>query len=180
MKRFTTKKLVLGALFAALTCICTMVITIPTPTGGYVHAGDCFVILSGILLGSLSGGLSAGIGSMFADLFLGYTAYAPGTFLIKFMAAFLAAGIYRQAQRISSTHKMRLFPILSAGIISSIVVIAGYFLYDWFLTGNTLTAAISSIFGNSMQGLTSIVLSALFYLVIPKNIWRMLNSREDS
>ena len=32
-----TKKLVIGALMAALTCIATMIIKIPTPTLGYIH-----------------------------------------------------------------------------------------------------------------------------------------------
>ena len=36
-----TKKLVMAALFAALTYVATSVIKIPTPgTGGYIHPGD--------------------------------------------------------------------------------------------------------------------------------------------
>ena len=41
------KKLILAALFAALSCVATMSIRIPTPgTGGYIHPGDAIVILS--------------------------------------------------------------------------------------------------------------------------------------
>lgn len=65
----STKKLVIGALMAALTCIATMIIKIPTPTLGYIHLGDGLVLLCGIVLGPLGGALSAGIGSMFADIF---------------------------------------------------------------------------------------------------------------
>ena len=40
-----TKKIILAALFAALTCAATMSIRIPTPgTGGYIHPGDAIVI----------------------------------------------------------------------------------------------------------------------------------------
>ena len=40
------------ALFAALACVATMSIRIPTPgTGGYIHPGDAIVILAGIILG---------------------------------------------------------------------------------------------------------------------------------
>ena len=67
----STKKLVIGALMAALTCIATMIIKIPTPTLGYIHLGDGLVLLCGIVLGPLGGALSAGIGSMFADIFSG-------------------------------------------------------------------------------------------------------------
>lgn len=47
----TVKKLVFAALFAALCCVATMVIRIPTPIGGYIHAGDAVVLLAGFLLG---------------------------------------------------------------------------------------------------------------------------------
>ena len=44
------KKLILTALFAALACIATMIMKIPTPgTGGYIHVGDAIVILSGVV-----------------------------------------------------------------------------------------------------------------------------------
>ncbi|MBO5489614.1 MAG: ECF transporter S component, partial [Eubacterium sp.] len=78
------QKIALTALFAALTCVATMVIRIPVPaTGGYLNLGDGFVILCGILLGPAYGFLAAGIGSGLADLLAGYTQYVPGTFLIK-------------------------------------------------------------------------------------------------
>ena len=40
------KKLVLAAMFAALSCVATMVIQIPSPMSGYVNLGDCFVLLA--------------------------------------------------------------------------------------------------------------------------------------
>ena len=40
----TLKKLVMAALFAALACVATMSIKIPTPgTSGYIHPGDAIV-----------------------------------------------------------------------------------------------------------------------------------------
>ena len=49
-ERFSTKKLVLSALFAALACVATMSIRIPTPgTGGYIHPGDAIVILLSLI-----------------------------------------------------------------------------------------------------------------------------------
>ena len=40
------QKLILAAMFAALSCVATMMIQIPAPTG-YVNLGDAFVILAG-------------------------------------------------------------------------------------------------------------------------------------
>ena len=49
--------MVFAALFAALACVATMSLHIPTPgTGGYIHPGDAIVVLSGILLGPVYGG----------------------------------------------------------------------------------------------------------------------------
>ena len=59
MKDNTIKKLVFAALFAALSCAATMVIRIPTPIGGYIHAGDAVVLLSAFLLGPWWGAAAA-------------------------------------------------------------------------------------------------------------------------
>ena len=44
----------LTALFAALTCVATMVLVIPAPTGGYVNPGDAVVVLVSEETGSIS------------------------------------------------------------------------------------------------------------------------------
>ena len=75
------QKLVTAALLAAMTCVATMIIKIPTPTFGYIHPGDGFVLLCGVVLGPLPGALAAGIGSMFSDIFSGYVTWAPATSL---------------------------------------------------------------------------------------------------
>lgn len=50
------RKIIMSALFAALACVATMIIKIPTPgTSGYIHPGDAIVILSGAILGPVWG-----------------------------------------------------------------------------------------------------------------------------
>ena len=94
----TTRKLVYAALFAALTCVMTMIVKIPVPaTGGYVNLGDCVVLLAGWVLGPMDGGAAAGLGSMLADLVSGYPLYAPGTFVIKACMAVCAWAVFRAA-----------------------------------------------------------------------------------
>ena len=63
------KKLVTAALLAAMTCVATMIIKIPTPTFGYIHPGDGFVLLCGVVLGSLPGAAHPGR----------FRRYPPGT-----------------------------------------------------------------------------------------------------
>lgn len=89
------KKLVLAAMFAALSSVATMVIQIPSPMSGYVNLGDCFVLLGGVVLGPVWGFLAGGVGSMLADVILGYAHYAPGTFLIKGLMALAVVLIFK-------------------------------------------------------------------------------------
>lgn len=72
----TLKKLVMAALFAALACVATMSIKIPTPgTSGYIHPGDAIVILAGVFSDLHGDSLAGGIGSAMADLLGGYFVY---------------------------------------------------------------------------------------------------------
>lgn len=149
-------KLVTAALMAAMTCVVTMFlqITIPYGNGGYIHPGDAFVLLSGIILGPLYGGLAGGIGSMMADLLSGYAQYAPATFIIKALAALLAAYSFRHLRKNS---------VILAGILSGIIVTAGYFLYDFILTGNFA----SSIVGAPFNVLQNIMGIGIAFILLP-------------
>ena len=85
-----TRKLVIAALLAALTCVATMIVKIPSPMKGYLNLGDCVVLLSGWILSPGYGFLAAGLGSALADLLSGYVTYAPATFVIKGLMALVA------------------------------------------------------------------------------------------
>ena len=65
-----TKKLVVAALFAALTFTATFFIQFKLPNG-YLNPGDAVVLLGGRILGPLYGGLAAAMGSMLADVISG-------------------------------------------------------------------------------------------------------------
>ena len=42
-----TRMVVMAAAFAALACVATMVVKVPSPTGGYMNRGDTVVLLGG-------------------------------------------------------------------------------------------------------------------------------------
>ncbi len=154
-----TSKLIMASLMAAMTCIATMVISIPTPTNGYIHLGDGLVLLCGIILGPVYGGLAGGIGSMLSDLLLGYTYYALPTFLIKALAAIAGGFIYLKISKLSFC-KNYLVPLISAGITGGIIVTCGYFLVEAVFFGYGIAAA-ASIPGNLLQNLFGILVSVL-------------------
>lgn len=84
MKENMSYKIAFTGMMIALVFLGTFTIKIPTPlTSGYIHLGDAFVLLSGLLLGPLFGAIAAGIGSSLADIFGGYVPWAIPTFIIK-------------------------------------------------------------------------------------------------
>lgn len=159
MKSKDLKKLVTAAALAALTCIATMVIPIPSPTGGYIHPGDAFVLLSGIILGPIYGSLAAGIGSMFADILLGYTQFAVATLIIKGLAALIGGLAYKH---------VKIKPVVIAGILGGIVVTLGYLIFESFIMGNGLAATIVGVPSNIVQNIFGIVLSSLLLPLLLK------------
>lgn len=158
-------KLVTASLMAAMTCITTMVIAVPSPSGGYAHPGDGFVMLCGIILGPLYGGLAAGIGSMLADLLLGYSSYALATFLIKCLAAVISASVYRLLHHKLTKHFL---PVLIGGILGGAVVTGGYLLYESVLLGLGFTTALLNVPLNLVQNVFGIMVSLLLFPLLMK------------
>lgn len=150
-----TMRIVLAGLFAALTCVATMIIRIPT-FKGYVHIGDCMVIASGVILGPVVGGLAAGIGSMLADLLGGYYVFSVATFVIKFGAAFGAGIVFSAFWKVFK--KYSLPGTVLAGLASEVIVVLGYFVFEIFYEG--FAAAVAEILPNCVQGVTGLILAA--------------------
>lgn len=146
-RRFTLKKMVLAALFTALTCIATMLIQIQMPaTQGYVNIGDCFVLLGAWVLGPYFGAFAGGVGSALADLLAGYMHYVPATLLIKALMALIAGLVYRQLAK-----KHAYLGQLIGGAAAELWMVLGYFVYAWLILDKGLAAA-TSIPGNLLQG----------------------------
>lgn len=131
MKKSVTFNLVLTALFAALACACTLVISIPMPTGGYVNIGDAIVYIAAIVVGPFYGGAAGAIGACIADIILGYAFYAPATFIIKGIEGIVCGIMYFAVLPKAKPFVRRLVSMLAAGIVMSI----GYFLFDWAIVG---------------------------------------------
>ena len=133
------KKIIISALFAALTFCATFVVKIPTPTGGYVHLGDSIVLLSGWLLGPVFGTLAAALGSALSDLLGGYPTYILPTFIIKGLMALIENLLGYLAYRILTSRYIKsygchfikpLYHIHIAAVIR-VIVAHSYFLPDY-------------------------------------------------
>lgn len=159
-------KLCVSGMFAALVCVATIIIRVPTPYGGYWHFGDCFVLIAAWVLGPWYGGAAAGIGSMFADLFAGVAYYMPGTFVIKGAMAVLAAFTARAF--LKKKDSLGLFGYIAGGIDAEALMIGGYFVYKWFLLGRGYAAAAASVPTNFLQGAFGLVAGVVIMQAISK------------
>lgn len=163
-----TNKLVLAALMAAMTCIATMIVKVPSPTGGFIHLGDGLVLLSGILLGPVYGAAAAGIGSMFADIFMGYVGFAPATVIIKALAAVVGYLIFHTLTRVMIAYKFHVPSLILAGIGGGIVVTGGYFIFEAFILGLSIGAGAQGIPFNLVQNTFGVLVSTLLFPVLTK------------
>lgn len=156
MKRNSTLKIVVTAMFTALICVATMLIHIPTPgTGGYVNLGDGVLLTGAFLMPTGLGVAAAAIGSMLADLLSGYMLYAPGTLVVKGLTALIAAGLLRAAftQRLSPAPRR-----LIAAVVAEIFMALGYLFFEsTFLSYGA--GALASVPANLLQGAVGVAIA---------------------
>ena len=87
----TITTIVYTALSIAMVALATMAIKIPSVRGGYINFGDILIFIVAIFFGKKTGFLAGGLGSALSDIILGYSIYAPATFLIKGLEGLTAA-----------------------------------------------------------------------------------------
>lgn len=152
------QKLILTALLMALCLVMTLAVQIPILGGGYIHPGDGFVLLSGVILGPGFGFLAAGIGSALADITLAFTAFAPATFIIKGLMA-LIVGLWPRQKPIY---------LLIGFIIAEALMVLGYFLYEWLIIFGNYQTALAGVPWNLTQAAGGVVIGFLLYLALSK------------
>lgn len=158
-----TKKIVMAALMAALACVATMIIKIPSPLKGYLNLGDCIVLVSGWMLSPIYGFLAAGLGSALADVFSGYVTYAPATFVIKGVMALVAFYGFKLLHNKLGDLPSRIV----SGIVAEIVMILGYFVFEGFLYGFIPSAV--NIPANGVQGIAGLIIGVILMKVFEKS-----------
>ena len=160
--RSKTKQIVLASLMAALVCVATMIIKIPSPMKGYLNLGDCIVLVAGWILSPGYGFLAAGLGSALADLFSGYVMYAPATFVIKGLMALIAF----VCVKLIRTKIGKLPAQLIGAVLAEIVMVMGYFVFEGVLYG--FAPSLVNIPANAVQGVAGIVIGMILIKVLEK------------
>lgn len=170
MKENSKNKLIrlcIAAMFAALICVATMLIQIPTPVGGYVNFGDCFILVAAWVLGPAYGFAAGGIGSALADLFSGYYQYVPITFVVKGLIALAAALIAGAVTKKLGAKYMLLGHALGA-FAGEVIMVLGYYLCESTVLGYGFAGAFAGVLGNTIQGVFGCVLGVVLAFVLAK------------
>ena len=157
-----TQKIVMASLLAALCCVATMIIKIPSPLKGYLNLGDCVVLLSGWLLTPAYGFAAAGIGSALADIFSGYIVYAPATFVVKGIMALIAHFCFRCMYNKLGNTPSRII----GGALAEIEMILGYFIFEGFMYG--FMPSIVNVPANAVQGVAGLVIGIILVKIFDK------------
>lgn len=153
----------MAALLAALTCVATMIIKIPSPLKGYINLGDCVVLLAGWMLSPTYGFLAAGLGSALADMFSGYVTYVPATFVIKGLMALIAFYGFKLLHSKLGNISSRII----SGIVAEVVMVAGYFIFEGFLYG--FGPSLVNIPANVIQGIAGLIIGTILVKVFEKS-----------
>ena len=147
---------------AALVCVATMIIKIPSPMKGYLNIGDCVVLLCGWLLAPGYGFLAAGLGSALADLFSGYIVYAPATFLIKGGMALIAFLCFKlMSKRIG-----KLSSQIIGALLAETFMVMGYYVFEGVMYGFVPSAV--NIPANAVQGAAGMLLGIILVKVFER------------
>lgn len=158
-----TQKIVTASMLAALCCVATMIVKIPSPLKGYLNLGDCVVLLSGWLLSPAYGFAAAGIGSALADVFSGYVVYAPATFLIKGVMAVVAYLCFKVMRNNFGKTPSRII----GGVFAEVVMVAGYFVFEGFMYG--FAPSVVNIPANGIQGIAGLIIGLILVKLFEKS-----------
>lgn len=151
----------------ALTFVATAFINIRLPimaNGGLVHLGNVPLFLSAILFGKKTGAMAGAFGMGLFDLFSGWTAWAPFTFIIVGIMGYVVGRI---------TEKKTTVWYILAIIAALLIKIIGYYIAEMILYKNWV-APLMSIPGNIIQVVVAGVIVVPTAVALRKTLIRQI------
>lgn len=121
-----TRSLSFLALFIAFTAVATY-LHIPGPSSSYFNLGEVAIYTIALTFGAKAGGIAGGVGSALIDIILGYSIWAPFTFVIKGVEGLIVGKIASQNK--NKKFDRKIFAIILGGNF----MILGYALAKAFL-----------------------------------------------
>ena len=163
-KKCKVLDLVQVALMAAIVCVVTSTIKLPTQIG-YTHLGDSMVFLAAILLGKKKGFISAALGMFLADVLGGYFVWAGFSFVIKGLMAYITGYFAYKDAKEGKDIKKNIIGCIVASIWMVIayyfanIIITRYILVKTASLSQSRIIALSEIPGNIIEVLIGMALA---------------------
>jgi uncharacterized membrane protein len=153
-----TVNLTLAAVFTALVFIVTSQIPpIPIPaTSGYFNVGETIIYIAALLFGPMVGALSGGIGAMLADMYLGFSVFAPGTLVIKGAEGAIIGLLNLQLRKYLPNATVCAVVSVTVG---GLEMVTGYFLYEQLVLGYPFILALAEVPFNIVQMIIGLVIA---------------------
>ena len=155
------KQIALDAMFVALTLVFTAFVNIQIPgfggAGGLIHLGNVPLFIAAMVYGKRTGALAGALGMGLFDILSGWAAWAPCTIITCGLMGFTVGVVCKNRNSMLS----RVLAIAAALIIK----IAGYFIFESFIMGNGIAAALKSIPGNIIQIAVAAII--VFIMITP-------------
>ena len=177
--KFSTRKIVVAALMAALTCVASAIrIVVPIDIGGTTafHLGNIFCALSGILLGPWYGSAAAGLGSLIYDMVF-YPAYISEcwiTFLTKGAYA-LVSGLVIWAGSKEWGYLKAVLATISGAVTYALLYLAKTYFYSGLLVkGLSHDAALLSVIGKLPATIFNAAVAIIFAPILAMSIQKAL------
>mgnify|MGYP005852662207 CR=1 FL=1 len=166
----------------ALETVMTILISIRIPaTQGYFNLGEMIIYLAAILFGPIVGFLTGAIGASLADLILGYSIFAPATFIIKGTEGYIVGYLYKRFIKnerandpiayIKFKPEISTRKHISAIIISTLhggaLMVVGYLVFE-ILIGVSIAAVLVEVPVNIIQCLIGAIMTVILAPAIKK------------
>ncbi len=161
MRDHHTLKAVYAALFTALVFIGTQFIRVPLPLG-YFNMGDCFILLSAVIIGGPYAVIASALGAALADLLSGYMIYAPATVIIKSVMVTTMGAVLKIARH--RRNSIGVAAMTVGAVIAELIMLCGYFIYDCIIYG--YPGATAALPGSVLQGVAAVITSVMIFTVL--------------
>lgn len=159
-KRITTSDITVTAAMAALVFLGTYIFKIPT-ISGYIHLGDCMILLTVALFGMKKGAVAGAVGGGLSDLLGGFFYWVGPTLVIKCMWALVMGTIMHKLL------KNRKGAFLAGAAAGGVLQIAAYTIVRIFIYG--MQTALIEVPGLALQTGTGIVAGLVIYRILAKS-----------
>lgn len=158
--RIRTTDITITAAMAALVFLGTYIFKIPT-ISGYVHLGDCMILLTVALFGIKKGALAGAIGGGLSDLVGGFFYWVVPTLFIKCMWALVMGLIMHKVM------KDKKGGFIIGAVVGGVLHIAAYTIVRAFIYG--MATAIVEIPALAFQTGAGIVIGFIIYHILKKS-----------